>query len=182
MYTALRLLAVISTATHFRNVGESVRRSTTTSNAAPAVQRTSFTSSCGAHCQCMPRSVPARVLNDALHCTHSVQSPCAANSSRQNVRANSPRSSARGSGSITNTPGNSVERKRIRGNPQSRQNGHKKAQNAQKKTKGRGLSSVHLFCLLFVPFVLFCGYSVFCFAIHATRGSGTGTMNRPPRV
>ncbi len=94
-----RCPAASSTPTHSACVGEPGLRSTITSKIAPAVQRTSFTSSCGGVWKCMPRNVPALLLREMLHCESSATSPCSANSSRHHVRAKNPRSSSWRSGS-----------------------------------------------------------------------------------
>src|SRR5215210_1393393 len=52
----------------------------------------------------MPRSVPARWLNERLHCTTSVRSPWSAISRVQNERAKKPRESGFSSRSMTNAP------------------------------------------------------------------------------
>src|SRR6266511_3746365 len=56
----------------------------------------------------MPRSVPARGLNEVLAWTTLGSRPWASNSSRLNVRANQPRSSERRSNSITHAPSTGV--------------------------------------------------------------------------
>ena len=53
----------------------------------------------------MPRSVPALALKDVLHWSTRASSPCAANSSDENVRAKWPRSSSIGSELDDQCPG-----------------------------------------------------------------------------
>src|ERR1022692_4025452 len=61
----------------------------------------------------MPRSVPRRALNDALHCTTAGFKPRALNSSASNVRANQPRSSSIRSSSMAHAPDSGVSINRI---------------------------------------------------------------------
>jgi hypothetical protein len=58
-----------------------------------------------------PAQVPALVLNDTLHCTSRVSSPCASNSCWHQARAKNPRSSLTGWRSMTNAPRNGVSTK-----------------------------------------------------------------------
>src|SRR4051794_20241855 len=95
-------------AVHFRYAGESGRTSTATSQIAPRVTRASLASACGAACQCIPRTVPARALYDTLTWASLGFSPAAANSVGHHSRAKNPRSSACGSASTNVTPGSSV--------------------------------------------------------------------------
>src|SRR5215212_6882522 len=84
-----------------------------TSKMEPEVTRTSLHSACGSSCQCIPRNVPRRWLNETLHCTNRAFRPREWNSSTQNVRAKKPRSSSLRSSSITNAPFNLVSVKTI---------------------------------------------------------------------
>src|SRR5438045_4197546 len=52
----------------------------------------------------MPRSVPARGFVDVLHCTTRVSTPCGANSSTENGRANEPPPAHYGPTSISSAP------------------------------------------------------------------------------
>src|SRR5690349_14864394 len=104
MYSCLPLSAESSTPNHWPRVAESSRRSTATSNTAPRVQRTIFTSACGAFWKCMPRSVPFLWLKPTLSCVWFGFRPCAASVSRHQARAKKPRSSVIFFRSMTNRP------------------------------------------------------------------------------
>src|SRR3954453_13936606 len=79
------------TASHPPNVGESRRRSTTTSNTSPRATRTSFPCP-GCVWKWIPRSVPWRE-REWLSCTKSVGMPCRRAVSARKVSTKKPRSS-----------------------------------------------------------------------------------------
>ncbi len=57
------------------------------SRIAPRVQRTTFVSAAGGNWKCMPRSVPATLLNATFACAITGFRPCSSNSCWQNARA-----------------------------------------------------------------------------------------------
>src|SRR5450759_249221 len=88
---------------HWPNVGDGARRSTATSNTAPATQRTSFPCTCRTW-QCRPRSTP-RTLSDMLSCTQCSGMPATAYSRAFHPSRNTPRASPCTTGASSSTSG-----------------------------------------------------------------------------
>ena len=120
MYSSAPLSGVSSTPNQ-RAVGRRVRAQVdATSKIAPRAQRTSLASPCGLGLVVHARAAcRARRLNETLHCTTAGSRPRAANSSASKVRAKKPRSSASGSGSMTQSAGAAGSRAKLTGSSSS---------------------------------------------------------------